>query len=116
MSVLRQIGVKLAKVGLVDRIRRALGGSPADHMGGHAAPAGAAANYGPQLDMLFDTARNLCADTWVANRMTLNVKTEGGKQKLIVIPEAIPYLRAAYSIRRNELAPEVKSLVEGLAG
>jgi hypothetical protein len=52
----------------------------------------------------------------VANRLTLNVKNEGGKQKLNVIPEAIPYLRAAYSIRRNELPPEVKGLIDGLAG
>lgn len=48
--------------------------------------------------------------------MTLDVKTEGGKQKLSVTPEAVPYLRAAYAIRRDELTPEVKSLVEGLAG
>ncbi|GEM_PF-3695252 len=79
-------------------------------------PAGATASYGPQLDMLRDTARDLCADAWVANRLTLNVRTEGGKQKLDVTPEAIPYLRAAYSIKRDELTPEVKSLIEGLAG
>ena len=115
-SVVGQYGVILAKVGLVDRIRRALGGSPTDHVGGHAAPVGATAGYGSQLDLLCDTARDLCADAWVANRLTLNVKNEGGKQKLNVIPEAIPYLRAAYSIRRNELPPEVKGLIDGLAG
>ncbi|MDW5564356.1 MAG: hypothetical protein SA339_14170 [Methanomassiliicoccus sp.] len=47
--------------------------------------------------------------------MKVEVRTEGGKQKLSVVPEAIPYLRAAYSIRREELTPEVKSLFEGLA-
>jgi hypothetical protein len=100
----------------MERIRRALGGSPADHEGGHGAPAGATVGYGPQLEMLCDTARNLCADAWVANRLTLNVKNEGGKQKLSVIPEAMPYLKAAYSIRRDELTPEVRSLMDGLAG
>lgn len=93
-----------------------MGGSPADHEGGHAVPAGATVSYGPQLDMLRDTARDLCADAWVANRLTLDVRTEGGRQRLNVSPEAVPYLRAAYSIKREELTPEVKSLVEGLAG
>ncbi len=116
MSILRKFGVTLAKVGLVDRIRRALGGSPSDHGSVHAAPTSAGASYGPQLEILRDTARDLCADAWVANRMALEVRTEGGRPKLSVTPEAIPYLRAAYSIRRDELTPEVKSLVEGLAG
>ncbi len=112
----RAHGVILAKAGLMDRIRRALGGSPSDHEGGHAAPAGATTGYEQQLDMLCDTARNLCADAWVANRLTLEVKNEGGKKKLNVIPEAIPYLRAAYSMKRDDLTPEVKKLFEGLAG
>lgn len=116
MPLRRASGVILAKVGLMDRIRRALGGSPSDHEGGHGAPAATTAGYGPQLEILCDTARNLCADAWVANRLTLDVKNEGGRQSLSVIPEAIPYLKAAYSIRREELGPEVKTLVEGLAG
>lgn len=115
-SVVGQPGVILAKVGFIDRIRRALGGSPADHVGGHAAPIGASSDYGPQLDLLRDTARDLCADAWVANRLTLSISSEGGMQKLSVIPEGVPYLKAAYSIRREQLAPEMRKLVDGLAG
>lgn len=101
---------------MFDRIRRALGGSPADHEGGHAAPAGKALDYGQQLDLLRDTARDLCADAWMANRLTLSVKDDGGKKSLVAAPEAMPYLRAAYAIRREELTPDVKSLFDGLAG
>jgi hypothetical protein len=75
-----------------------------------------APGFGPQLDLLCDTARDLCADAWVANRLTLNVKSEGGTQKLNVIPEGIPYLRAASAINRDQLTPEVRKLIDGLAG
>ena len=102
---------------MFDRIRRALGGSPAEHEGGKAAPvAGKALDYGQQLDLLRDTARDLCSDAWLANRLTLSVKDEGGKKSLVAAPEAMPYLRAAYAIRREELTPDVKGLFDGLVG
>jgi hypothetical protein len=110
----------LAKVGIVERIRLALGGSPGDHGNGHVEHASAhapnASNYEPQLELLRDTARDLCADAWVANRLTLDMRMDGGKPKLGALPETIPYLKAAYAIRQDELSPEVKDLFQGLAG
>ncbi|MBI0583051.1 MAG: hypothetical protein ISF22_02355 [Methanomassiliicoccus sp.] len=73
-------------------------------------------DYGPQLDILRDTARDLCADPWVANKLTLDVRMEGGRPMLKALPETMPYLRAAYAIKRNELSPELKGLFEGMAG
>jgi hypothetical protein len=52
----------------------------------------------------------------LANRLTLSVKDEGGKKSLVAAPEAMPYLRAAYAIRREELTPDVKGLFDGLVG
>ncbi len=100
------------KEGLISRIRKALGGSPSDHA--HVAPVHTAAAPGPMpLDIVQDTARDICSDPWLANRMTVEIKTEGGKRTLTAAPaEAAPYLRAAYAIRKDELPPETMGLFE----
>lgn len=105
-----------AKLGMIERIRRALGGSPSDHEQGHSAHSAAPSQYQQQLDMLRDTARDLCADTWLANKIALDVKTVNGKPTLSTLPaESMPYVKAAYAIRKNEMPADMKGLFEGIA-
>jgi hypothetical protein len=101
---------------LISRIRKALGGSSSDHSeGSHSAVPEAPVQQ--PLDILRDTARDICSDAWLANRMTLEIKTEGGKKTLAAAPaEAVPYVKAAYAIRKDELPSDVKGLFEGIAG
>jgi hypothetical protein len=106
-----------AKLGMIDRIRRALGGSPSDHAHGHSAHTAAPSQYQPHLELLRDTARDLCSDTWLANQIALDVKMENGKPTLCSMPaESMPYVRAAYAIRKNELPADMKSMFDGQAG
>lgn len=101
---------------MIERIRRALGGSPSDHEHGNSAHSTGPAQYQQHLEMLRDTARDLCADTWLANQIALDVKMENGKPTLRSMPaESMPYVRAAYAIRKNELPADMKGLFDGMA-
>lgn len=105
-----------SKPGIFERIRRALGGSPSDHDHGQSGHIAAAQPYQQQLDLLCDTARDLCADTWLANQISLEVKNEGGKKALHYLPaESMPYVKAAYAIRKKEMPSEMQSLFENAA-
>jgi len=49
--------------------------------------------------------------------MTLEIKSEGWKKTLVASPaEAMPYVRAAYVIRKDELPADMKGLFESVAG
>jgi len=101
---------------LIGRIRKALGGSPSDHPKGDRGTIAEASVREP-LDIIRDTARDLCSDAWLANRMTLEIKSEGGKKTLVASPaEAMPYVRAAYVIRKDELPADMKGMFESVAG
>jgi hypothetical protein len=66
--------------------------------------------------LLRDTARDLCADSWLANQITLDLKTVNGKSTLECLPiESKPYVKAAFSIRKSQLPPEMQSLFENVA-
>ncbi len=101
---------------MISRIRKALGGSPSEHpQEGHSKVAEVPVKQ--PLDILRDTARDLCSDAWLANQMTLEIKTEGGKKMLAAAPaEALPYIKAAYAIRKDELPSDIKGMLEGIAG
>lgn len=111
------LGVILAeKVGLLGRIRKALGGSPSDHAHGGSGERTVAEQAPQPLDILRDTAKDLCSDVWLANQMSLTTETVGGAKKLIATPVGmVPYLKAAYSIRKDELPAEIAELVEKMA-
>lgn len=101
---------------MIGRIRKALGGSPTDHAHGGSGERTAAEQAPQPLDVLRDTARDLCSDVWLANQMNLTMETMGGARKLVATPEGvIPYIRAAYSIKKDELPPEMGELVEKMA-
>jgi len=101
---------------LIGRIRRALGGSPSDHPQESHGTAAEAPVREP-LDIIRDTARDLCSDAWLANSITLEIKAEGGKKMLAATPaEALPYVKAAYAIRKDELPADMKGLFESVAG
>lgn len=97
-------------------MRRALGGSPSGQHE-HSSHAGKApGKYQPQLDMVCDKAKDLCSDPWLANKMALEIRMENGKESLHTAPaESLPYIKAAYAIKRNELPKEVSALLEGVA-
>jgi hypothetical protein len=93
-----------------------MGGSPSNHGHGQSAHSAAPSQYQQHLDMLRDTARDLCADTWLANQIALDVKMENGKPTLRSLPaESMPYVKAAYAIRKNELPADMKGLFDGMA-
>jgi hypothetical protein len=49
--------------------------------------------------------------------MTLEIKAEGGKKTLVATPaEALPFVKAAYAIRKDELPAEMKGMFESFAG
>ncbi len=101
---------------MLSRIRKALGGSPSDrpHEGQGTV---AEAPVREPLDIVRDTARDLCSDAWLANSMTLEIKAEGGKKTLVATPaEALPFVKAAYAIRKDELPAEMKGMFESFAG
>ena len=101
---------------MIERIRRALGGSPSDHAHAHSAHSAAPMNYQPHLEMLRDTARDLCSDTWLANQIALDVKMVNGKPTLTSMPAgSMPYVRAAYAIKKNELPADMKGMFDGPA-
>jgi hypothetical protein len=105
-----------AKVGMIERIRKALGGSPSDHAHGHSAQSAAPSQYQPHLELLRDTARDLCSDTWLANQIVVDVKMENGKPTLSSMPAgSMPYVRAAYAIRKNEMPADIKGMFDGMA-
>jgi hypothetical protein len=106
-----------AKVGMLERLRRVLGGSPAGEHSEHgSARSGANDPYQAHIDALCDTARNLCSDVWLANKINLEVRKEGGKTTLVPIPqESLPYVKAAYEIMQPGLPENVRTLFSGVA-
>jgi len=101
---------------MIERIRRALGGSPGDHADGHSSSPAPRPGNQQHLDLLRDTARDLCSDPWLANQISLEVATVNGKQTIRYMPaESMPYVRAAYAIRKGELPPEMGGLFDGMA-
>ena len=65
------------------------------------------------LEAVQATARDLCADTWLANRINLELKMQNGKQVLDYQPaESLPYVRAAYAIRKDDLPAEMRGLFD----
>ena len=105
-----------AKVGMLERIRRALGGSP-PKSNAHGSPHMPAmtTGYEPHLEVLRDTARDLCADPWMANCLVLEVKMIDGKATLHTSPEALPYVKAAYAIKGAGMPANIRALLDGMA-
>lgn len=102
---------------MISRIRKALGGSPSDH--GHlGAVENKAAGQPPKpIDILGEAAKDLCPDVWLANRLNLSMETVGGVQRLVATPaEMVPYLKAAYHVKKAELPDEMAALVDKISG
>lgn len=102
---------------MFERLRKALGGSP--QKGQPAQKTGTAAASDPlkqSLELLQDTARDICPDAWLANKITVGYKLENGTPSLVTSPaESLPYIRAAYAMKRDKLPENVGALFKGIA-
>ncbi|WP_019177820.1 hypothetical protein [Methanomassiliicoccus luminyensis] len=101
---------------MFERLKKMIGGSS---QGGQPkqmnAPAAAGDPYKPSLELLQDTARNLCPDPWLANKLTVDYKVENGSPSLVTSPaESLPYIRAAYAMKKDKVPENVVPLLKSL--
>lgn len=102
---------------MFERLRKMIGGSPQGAQPRQkTGPAAASDPYKPGLELLQDTARDLCPDAWLANKITVDYKVVDGAPSLVTSPaESLPYIRAAYAMKKDKLPENVSALLKGLA-
>ncbi len=67
--------------------------------------------YKEQLELLTERAKGLCSDPWLSNQ--IKIEQGNGANSLNASPEeALPYIRAANSILKDELPAELSKHFE----